>query len=229
MISNVSPMKKEFNETLTPLLYDQVKSAKLLADAGWTDSNHNGTIDKELSGKRVEMNADLFYLNTSPDWKNMAMLIAESFEKAGIKINAVAVDINAYIQKAKSHDFDLLLGSWGGSSLPEDYTQLWHSESWKNHGSNYSGFGNPASDALIDSISMELDESKRFELSKRFQQMIYDDQPLVFLYCNMRRNVIHKRFGNVRIFADRPGVQLNMFRLLSTNHGITMEDNASPH
>ena len=114
------------------------------------------------------------------------------------------------------------------TALPEDFTQLWHSKSWANHGSNYCGFGNEASDKLIEAIKSEIDLDKRMRLSKELQQLIYDDQPFIFLYTSLKRSIIHKRFGNRFLFADRPGILLNPLRLLSITPVITLSNGVSP-
>ncbi len=216
MITNVSPLKSEFHAGLKAITLDFEKARELLNKAGWNDSDADGILDKMIDGKLVLMKADLIYMNTSPDWRDMAIIIAESYSKAGIKLELKPVDLRVFVESGRSHDYDLMLGSWGGTAYPEDFTQVWHTKSWTGNGSNYSGFGNEASDALIDSIKTELDPEKRKKLVMRFQEMVYDDQPFVFLYCNMRRNLVHKRFGNVNLFADRPGLLLNTFKLLST-------------
>ncbi len=217
MITNVSPLKPEFNSELKAIESDIVLARRLLQNAGWTDSDADGILDKTIDGKKIPLKAQLAYLNTSTDWKDMASLIAESYAKAGIEIELNPVDLRVYLESARQHDFDLLLGSWGGTPFPEDFTQLWHTNSWINNGSNYSGFGNDESDALIDSIKSELSQERRSRMIMRFQEMIYTDQPYVFLFCSMRRNLVHKRFGNISLFADRPGMLLNTFNLLSTN------------
>lgn len=229
MITNVSPLKTEYNSSLEAIPFDPEKGRELLADAGWSDSDGDGVVDKIIDGKKVQCTPELLYLNSSADWKDMASLIAEQYAKAGVKVTPVIVEQKIFLDKARAHDFDMLLGSWGASSLPEDYTQIWHSTSWKNHGSNYTGFGNAESDALIDSIKGELEPEKRVQLVKTLQKEIYDDQPCVFLYCSLRRNIVHKRFGNLKLLAERPGVLLNTLRLLSTNTGISLNDNPSPH
>jgi len=66
-------------------------------------------------------------------------------------------------------------------------------------------------------------------MSKRLQRMIYDEQPYVFLYSSLRRNVVHKRFGQVELYAERPGVLLNTLKILSGNTGIAMKDGVSPN
>ena len=226
--SNVSPLKKELNHDLKVIPFNLKEAEKILLKAGWIDSDNDGILDKIINGKKISLIADLNYLSSSQEWKNIAMLIAEEMAKAGIQINPVGMEIKLFLEKAKSHDFDLMLGSWGGSSLPEDYTQLWHSTSWTNHGSNYSGFGNAYSDALIDSIKHELNDTLRFKLSRKLQKEIYNDQPYVFLYSSLRRNIIHKRFANQMVFSEKPGILINMLRLLSINKGITITDETTP-
>ncbi len=228
MVSNVSPLKAEFNRELKPVKQDINAAEKLLNVAGWKDTDNDGILDKNIDGVRTSLIADLGYLSSAPDWKDMALLIMEELAKAGIKVNPVSMELKLFLEKAKMHDFDLLLGSWGGTSMAEDYTQLWHTSSWTNHGSNYPGFGNEESDKLIDSLKYEIDESSRTRMSHRLQKIIYDDQPYVFLYVSLRRNVIHKRFANQMIFSERPGILENMLRLLSINKGITINEEENP-
>ena len=228
MTANVSPLKTDYNHNLEQIKFDLPAAEALLKKAGWIDSDNNGIVDKTIDGVKTDFIADLNYLSSSSDWRDMATVIAEEYAKAGIKIIPVGMDLKLFIEKAKAHDFDLILGSWGGSGQAEDYSQLFHTSSWTNHGSNYPGFGDKSTDGLIDSINNEINDSLHILLSHKLQQKIFDDCPYVFLYSSMRRNIIHKRFGNQMIFADRPGILNNMLHLLSINKGITISDEVSP-
>jgi peptide/nickel transport system substrate-binding protein len=226
--SNVSPLKEEFNSELKPVEYNMNAAMALLNESGWIDSDNDGLLDKLIDGKRTSLHADLMYLSTSNEWKNMAILFMEELAKAGIKINPVPVDLKLFLEKGRAHDFDLLMGSWSAPGFPEDYTQLWHTSSWVNHGTNYSGFGNAETDAIIDSIKTDLGDSIRFELSRKLQKKIYEDQPYIFLFSGMRRNILHKRFANQMLFSERPGIMENMLLLLSIKNGITMTAGVQP-
>ncbi len=228
MISNVSPLKKDFDHSLKHVEFDLKKAKELLADAGWNDTDGDGILDKNSGDNKITFTAELIYLTTSPEWKSMADYLAEQFAKSGIKLIPVPMDLNHFLAKTKEHDFDLIMASWSGTGLPEDYTQLWHTSSWISHGSNYSGFGNEKSDKIIEQMKIEMNDSVRTLLSHQLQQIIYDDQPFVFLYSNMRRNIIHRRFGNGMVFAERPGMLCNNMRLLSTTGGITMLNETEP-
>ncbi|MFM7822444.1 MAG: hypothetical protein ACKPB3_01570, partial [Bacteroidota bacterium] len=117
----------------------------------------------------------------------------------------------------RNHDFDMFLGSISQSAAPEDFTQLWHTGSWITNGSNYTGFGNKESDKLIDTLKTIADLETRIPFSRQLQRMVYEEQPMVFLFCSTRRNVIHKRFGNAEMYFERPGIQLNQLKLRKDN------------
>jgi peptide/nickel transport system substrate-binding protein len=214
MAGNVSLFKDEHDNSIKPVEFNKAQAVQLLDSAGWKDTDGDGILDKVTDNEKISLTADLFYLSTVSEWKDMASLISEECIKAGIKINPVGMDLKSFIEKAKSHDFDLLLGSWSASSFPEDYTQLYHSSSWNDHGSNYTGFGNSATDSLITSINSSLTDEERIKYSHKLQQAINNDIPYVYLYSSMRRNIIHKRFGNQVIFCERPGILFNMLRIL---------------
>lgn len=216
MTSPVSILKKEYDPSLTAIPYDPTRAMELLKEAGWTDSDGDGILDRVEGDKKIRFEFSLTYMTNTPEWQEYATLLAESWSKAGMKVNLNPLDFSISSANARKHDFDVMIAVWGQSALPEDFTQLWHTDSWKNEGANYPGFGDATSDALIDSIKTITDPAERLPLVKRFQKMVYDEQPMIFLFSSMRRNIVHKRFGNVEIYFERPGLLVNNFQLLSS-------------
>ncbi|MBL7927848.1 MAG: hypothetical protein JNL47_00020 [Bacteroidia bacterium] len=214
MTGPVSFLKKEFNTSLEPIPADPEKAMKLLSEAGWTDTDGNRILDKVIDKKKTEFEFSIMYMTTVTEWKDMASIMADAYRKAGMKVNLLPVDYPAWITAAQQLNYDMMLGSWGQSSLPDDFTQVWHSSSILTGGSNFSGFSNLTADALIDSIKVETNENKRMELSARFQQVIYQEQPVIFLFASVRRMVVHKRFENVELYFERPGILLNNLSLI---------------
>jgi ABC-type transport system substrate-binding protein len=101
--------------------------------------------------------------------------------------------------------------------------QLWHTESWANKGSNFTGFGDAQSDSLIILANTSLDKEKHIAALKALQKKIYDDQPYVFLYSRERKVLIHKRFDNADMYNDKPGVILNNLILKPEFGGSTLK------
>jgi peptide/nickel transport system substrate-binding protein len=214
-VGPVSPLKKAYHDGLPLIQRDVIGAKKLLEEAGWTDTDGDNILDKVIDGEKTSFEFDLHYMTTTVTWKDEAGMIAEYLYEAGLKCNIVPMDFAVLYDRAKNHKFDAMLAAWGGNATPSDYTQLWHTGSWASKGSNFPGFGNADSDALIDSIKYTIDDTKRIPMIKRLQETIYEEQPYVFLFSATRRNVIHKRFGNADMYFERPGVLINNFKLLS--------------
>jgi len=213
--SCVSPLKPEYNSDLQLIPFDVEAAKKLLDEAGWKDTDGDNVRDKEVDGEKIPLRFELKYQSGQKFVEDVVKMMKDAYYKAGVDITLVGIEPNTLREQIMQHDFDMYMSAWAGGSLPEDYTQLFHTASYAEGGSNYCGFGNAESDALIDSIKYTIDASKRIPMVKRFQKMIYDEQPYIFMYAASRKIVIHKRFGNQYMTFDRPGVVLNNMRLLS--------------
>jgi peptide/nickel transport system substrate-binding protein len=228
VVGPVSPLKPEYNANLKLIPFDIEGAKKLLDEAGWKDTDGDNIRDKVIDGQKVKFEFNFTYSTSDVAWKDIAQMTTEAMYKAGVKANMDPQDFGVLFDNAKNHNFDMMMASWGGTFAPEDYTQIWHTSSWATKGSNFTGFGNAESDALIDSIKYELDDAKRIPMLHRFQEIIYDDQPYIFMFSSLRRNVIHKRWGNQEMYFERPGNWLPNLKLLS-NSGTSMKADASAH
>ncbi len=218
MAGPVSPLKPECNSELKLLPFD-IENAKILLDeAGWKDTDGDNIRDKVVDGVKIKMEFSLNYMTSTVDWKNIALLMAEQMYKAGVKANLNPLEFSVQFAAARNHDFDMLLLAKTGTYTIEDYTQSWHTASWSSKSFNFSGFGNAATDALIDSIKYTKDDEKRIHLSKKLQAIIYDEQPVIFLFAAVRRIVMHKRFGNQEAYFETPGIILSNLKLLSKSN-----------
>lgn len=213
MIGPISALKKDFNHDLKPVEYNVEKAKSLLKQAGWADTDNDQILDKMIDGKKVNLEFEINFMSTQKQWEDMAKQISESLQKVNVLAKLNPVDYNGFVSAVMTHNFDMSIGAWQSSAQPEDFSQLWHSSSWKNNGLNFPGFGTPQSDALIDSINTSIGEAKRIVLSQRFQKMVYDEQPYIFLFEQARRVVVNKKWDNLEIFAEYPGVLLNTLKL----------------
>ena len=224
----VSFLKPEYNTDLKLIPFDIEAAKKLLDEAGWKDTDGDNIRDKIIDGEKVKMEFMLGYFTTSAEWKDVAKMVSEQMYKAGVSAILDPMDPSVMVEQASNHNFDMIIASWAGNVFPEDYTQLWHTSAWASKGSNFTGFGNAETDALIDSMKYTLDPTLSIPMLKRFQAIVYDEQPYIFMFAGLRRNVIHKRFGNQEMYFERPGVWLSNLRLLSPS-GNGMKMSATPN
>lgn len=199
-----------FNEL--PIINQNFDDAiQLLTEAGWVDSDNNGILDKNINGKKLEFSFELLYPE-GPGTKEMVILIQEALKKIKIDCKLQLLDIAQVYKKGREHDFDMLLGSFSGSSYFQNQGQIWHTKSWLNNGMNYSGFGNQFTDSIINLANTELNKVKRAEYLKTLQKEVYNYQPFVFLYSPKRRMIVNNRYSKPVFVADSPGIILNALK-----------------
>lgn len=213
VVGPISPNKIDFNTDLKPLQYNVNQAKELLTQAGWTDTDNDQILDKIIDGEKVKFEFNINFMSGSKVWEDLAKQLAESFGKANIYVMLNPLDYNGFFNAVTGHQFDMSISAWQSSATPEDFSQLWSSASWINNGLNFTGFGSPQSDALIDSINISVNETKRIELSKRFQKLVYDEQPYIFMFTQTRRVIVNKKWDNLEIYTEYPGVLLNTLKL----------------
>tara|TARA_B100000900_G_scaffold150738_1_gene128088 strand:+ start:573 stop:2306 length:1734 start_codon:yes stop_codon:yes gene_type:complete len=212
--AQISHLKSTYNDTLKLIPLDIEKAKELLTEAGWVDSDGDNIRDKVINGEKIKFKFKLSYM-TSPLTKEIVLMIKESMYKAGIVADPNGMDFSLFYKNAQDHNFEAMLGGWGGSASYSNPMQLWHTSSWATKGSNFCGFGDAASDALINLANSSLDSAAHTEALWRLQARIYNDQPYVFLYSTKNKIAIHKRFENRNTYFERPGLMLNNLKLNS--------------
>lgn len=210
-ISPVNPAKPFFARDLKPYAYDINKAKELLAAAGWTDTNGNGIVDKEVNGTRLEMELALLVPAGSPGSIGAAKSIQKTARAAGIALSMVEDDIRVIAQKTRQGEYNLAIN---GSTLFPGLWEPYQSFHTKSIGSgNRYAYSNPELDRLIDALRTEPDETKRNISYIKVQHILHEDLPEVFLYAPQQRIAVNKRFKYV-ISANRPGYYEQYFRLL---------------
>lgn len=191
-VSPVHPSSKYYDKSLAPIPYDPEKARALLAEAGWKDSNENGTVDKVINGELLEMNLNYKYTAGRDISQNIALLIQESAKRAGFNIELEAKEFAVISDDLKRRDFELV--PWAKTISPT----LWEpKQDFHSEGDNRTGFGNAETDALIDRIQVTIDEPIRNQLYKELQDILFEEMPIVYILVPTSRIAVHKRFDLV--------------------------------
>ncbi len=205
----ILPQKDYYKADLPPIPYSTQLAASLLAEAGWADSNGNGILDKNINGELQEL--ELAFLSFSSDIsKNIALLLQESAASVGVKIEVTILDPKVLVGRLNSGDYHIATMGAGSDPNLDDLTQAWSTKSVPPAGTNRTRFGNAYSDQLIDKIRVTLNERERFTLYQEIQQIIYDEQPMIFLFAPAERMAISKRF-RADPTSIAPGYKVNTF------------------
>ncbi len=196
--------KATYNTDIKYLGYDPARAEKLLSEAGWKDSDKDGVVDKVIKGKKTQLSLDLLLNTGNPAREKIARLIQSEAAKVGIRITIIPKELRTVTELQMKHQFEMSFNGWVSTPLPYDPKPIWHSIGI-TEGQNFMQYSSPVADQLIDSIRLELDEPKRIDMFKRFQQLVAQDVPVLFLYAYKGRLAINKRFDNAYPSTMRPG------------------------
>ncbi|GAB1430939.1 peptide-binding protein [Ignavibacteria bacterium] len=197
--------RPEYDKSLVPYDYNPNKARQLLAEAGWSDSDGDGQLDKVVNGKKTNFTFSMMVNIGNEIRNNIALLLADELKKIGITMTVSPTDWSVFQQNARMGEFDSYIGAWVNDPMPTDPYQLWHSSQATNQGSNYCGFMNKRADQLIEMNRLEFDQQKRNVLMKEFQEIVHDEQPYTFLWSAVNPAVYAARLQGVKFYSARPG------------------------
>jgi len=185
----------------------------LLAAAGWKDTNNDGTVDKIVDGKSMEMNVRFFMGPSSVVGNKIASVMKENGKKVGVNIEIVKKDLRSILQEhIRPRDYEMVALLASRDPVEYDPKQRYHTSSDRADGSNYMGFGDAYSDKIIDELRTTDDPERRLHLYRELQEIIYDEQPVIFLFVPREGLAIHKRFDAFET-GTRPGYYAPMYKL----------------
>ena len=211
IISPLSSKSPYYNHSLKPI-EKNIEQAKELLDAdGWKDMNRDGVRTKNVNGQQIRLELNIV-VGASSVGKVVGPILKSSAEKIGIKINIQHVNGREIISQIRSPKFEMSL--IGISTSPTDYEPYgsWHSDNAGKKGKNYSRLSSSKMDKVIDDLRMTTSTDEKKKLYAAFQKILYDEQPVLFLYSPSKTIIVQNRWEPM-ISSVRPGFFENAFRL----------------
>lgn len=153
------------------------EAERLLDEAGWKDTDNDGIRDKEINGEKVKFDFTVI-VRSSPDRIEICNLLKRNLAQVGINCFISPLEFTVLQQKMLDHNFDAAFGGWGTGAYPDTSENLFKTGEERNYG-NYS---NKEVDALFSTALKSLDNEERLEIFRKIHQMVYEDQPFMWLY-----------------------------------------------
>ncbi len=211
IVGPVLPSKPYYNKELEPIPFDLKKAAELLKEAGWQDTTGDGVLDKVIDGERREFNFQLLSFNTSTS-EAFTVVAAAGAREVGVNIEVIRMEGRALIKLLNDGNFTAAFNGQGVEPTPDDFSQVWLSTSVPPTGTNRVNFQSAEADLLIRQISVTTDSTSRARMYRRFQEIIYANQPMIFLYSPYDLIVVSKRF-DYQVSSIAPNLEFNALRL----------------
>jgi peptide/nickel transport system substrate-binding protein len=156
--------------------FDIERSKELLEQAGWRDTNGDGTVNKD--GEELELR--LFVRSEDSDSVKTGQFIEDWFEEAGIGLETKAISDTALTDAIYAADYDMFIWGWSSDPDPDfilsvltcDQFMGWSDTFWCNE--EYSD--------LYQEQKEQLDIDERAATIKEMQRIAYEENPYVIFY-----------------------------------------------
>jgi len=179
--------------------FDLDRARELLEEAGWTDTDGDGLVDKD--GEPLSL--EVWTVAAVPYEIEAALLWQAQLSEVGVELEvveqtAVATYLNATFDFNSPHDSV----GWVMSMFipdPHDLARRYHTESWG--GVNNSFYGNEELDAMIDEAAQLPNGPERQAIYEELQRIINRDAPHLWVWQE-RKLVVHR--DNIRGYVFNP-------------------------
>ncbi len=193
--SNSKPIYPTYSLDMPPLAYDPAEAKRLLAEAGWTDTDGDGVLDRD--GKRFEIEVSV----GSPRrfYSQVVGLFQDSAAKVGVRVTMKSLEWSTFIEDYYEHRFDgaVLYSSFSNPWI--DPYESYHSSQDVPRGGNGPGWHNEEADTLLENMRQEFDESSRIEMFHSFNRIFQQEQPRTLLVHGKVSVLQNNRFDGVEV------------------------------
>jgi peptide/nickel transport system substrate-binding protein len=209
----VKPGDPNYNTSVALYEYNVKKAIQLLQSAGWKKEDNQWV--RIVEEEKIPLTINLQYKAGNSDYENIALIFKQAAAEAGIPIELQAMEGSILGSNLRAHRFEIFIRSLSGGPAEYNFKTILHSESAVMDGYNYTGFGTAESDTLIDAINETGSTEIKAKYLKRFQQILYDEATIIFLYVLKNRIAVHKRLHNTKITTSKPGYDVSAFTVTS--------------
>lgn len=181
--------------------YDPAKALELLKEIGITNHNGDGILE-DADGNPVEI---VFNTNTGDNTRlKSAVMIQSDLQKLGFKVIFQPVEFNTLVNKCDvTFDYDcILIGLGGGSTDPGSNMNVLKSSGfthfWFPREKTPSTDWEARIDRLMDAQMRTLDYAERKKDFDEVQEIMAEEQPMIFTVTPFYYGAIRSDIGNVR-------------------------------
>ena len=193
--SDVLPFQWQFNEEMEPWPYDPERARQLLAEAGWSDSDGDGVLDRDGRPFRFTLET-----NQGNDLREDIIVIVQSnLKEVGIDVQPRLAEWNTLTDRLKQKDFQAVVSGWS-VDFKFDPSETLGCDAGVY---NYPSYCNPRADSLVQQALTTLDQEEARPLWMEYQRIIHEEQPYTFLYYLDERLGLSARLQGVE--ADARG------------------------
>ena len=147
------------------------------------------------------------YVSNQIEREALGVMLKQDLAELGMQVNFKPIEFNSLVNKiTNSYDWDMvILGLTGTPVEPHNGKNVWYSNGSLHLFNQRTGNETVDDrlefekrlDEIFDKAALETDFNKRKILYDEYQQIIYDEKPIIYLYSPVRIVAIRKKFKNI--------------------------------
>lgn len=176
--------------------YDMERARALLAEAGWTERDSDGYLVRK--GRRFTF--ELLTNQGNDERQKIAQIVQAQLRELGVGVEIRVLEWAALLKDhIRKRDFEAIVLGWSIGIDPDQFG-IWHSSQRGPDQLNHIGYANPEADAMLERGRQTCVQQERVRYYHRLQELLAEDEPVVFLYFQDALPVV-----NARVHGIDPG------------------------
>jgi peptide/nickel transport system substrate-binding protein len=182
-----------YNPNIKRYPYDPERARQLLAEAGWSDSDGDGILDKD--GKKFSFT---IVTNQGNDLRaKTGEIIQRRFREVGVEVKLRVIEWASFLKEfINPGNFDATILGWSTGPEPDQYN-IWHSSKTGPRELNFVKFRNREVDEQLELGRRTFAQAERKQHYDRIQEILAEEQPYTFLYVGESLPAVAKRFRGI--------------------------------
>ncbi|HUF92325.1 MAG TPA: peptide-binding protein [Candidatus Limnocylindria bacterium] len=178
-----------YTDKVKPYPHDMARARALLAEAGWTTRNAAGILVRD----GVPFTFELLTNQGNDERKKIAEIVQAALRELGVGVEIRVLEWAAFLKEhIKKRNFDAIVMGWGIGIDPDQYV-VWHSSQSGPDLMNHISYASPEADEMLERGRASCVQSERIRYYHRLQEILAEDQPLIFLYFRDALNAVSSR------------------------------------
>lgn len=175
----VIPGSYLYDAKATRYHYSPERALQILQDAGWSDQDQNGILEKEIAGsmRSLSLRLSTYDRGTTATRSEAAEMIARQLRLVGFEVTVEINSSERVKKRLKEGDFDLVLCGFETAIVPNLAFLLAGTGS-----ANYSGYRSDAMDSALHAAYYAESRSELIAAMSKVQMLVVEDLPILGLF-----------------------------------------------
>jgi peptide/nickel transport system substrate-binding protein len=191
----ILPYSWAFNSGVQNDAYSKEKAMQILKEAGWSDTDGDGIVEKKINGRKQKLEFELLVNASNSSRYQAAADIEKNLKEIGVSVKLVNLSWEELKNKVLARQYDASLMGWKLSPVPDPGTMFSSSEI--KNGYNFVSYSNKELDEILAKAAEERDEEAKKELMYKAQEIISRDVPYIFLYSPNNLLAVNRKIKGI--------------------------------